>query len=254
LRNEHGDIVKWYGVSTDIEDRKRAEEASRQANDRLRILSRRRVQVQEEERQRLARELHDQVGQLLTAAKIDVQSASILSGDSALNSKLIGAARILETVLQDIRKISFALRPPVLDDLGLAPALRWMLSDLASSAGLKVEFVADSNLPRGDAESETACYRVAVEAVTNSIRHAHAQKIVMELHSIGHSIQLRVCDDGRGFNVAKIERAAERERLGLSGMRERAFAVGGQFEIKSAPGEGTEVIARFPFSSAPEPR
>jgi PAS domain S-box-containing protein len=202
LRNEHGDIVKWYGVSTDIEDRKRAEEASRQANDRLRILSRRRVQVQEEERQRLARELHDQVGQLLTAAKIDVQSASTLSGDSALNNKLIGA---------------------------------------------------DSNLPRGDAESETACYRVAVEAVTNSIRHAHAQKIVMELHGIGHSIQLRVCDDGRGFNVAKIQRAAERERLGLSGMRERAFAVGGQFEIKSAPGEGTEVIARFPFSSAPEP-
>ena len=76
----------------------------------------------------------------------------------------------------------------------------------------------------------------------------------MELHSIGHSIQLRVCDDGRGFNFAKIERAAESERLGLSGMRERAFAVGGQFEIKSAPGEGTEAIARFPISLAPEPR
>jgi len=254
LRNEHGDIVKWYGVSTDIEDRKRAEEASRQANDRLRILSRRRVQVQEEERQRLARELHDQVGQLLTAAKIDAQSAGALSEDPEVNDKLVGVARILETVLQEVRKISFALRPPVLDDLGLAPALRWMLSDLAGSAGLKAEFFADSNLRRADAESEIACYRIAVEAVTNSIRHADARKIAMELRNFDHTIQLRVRDDGCGFDLAKIERGLERERLGLSGMRERAFAVGGQFEIKSAPGEGTEIIARFPVSSAPEPR
>jgi two-component system sensor histidine kinase UhpB len=254
LRNEHGAIVKWYGVSIDIEDRKRAEEALRQASDRLRILSRRRVQVQEEERQRLARELHDQVGQLLTAAKIDVQSAGALRTDPELNEKLAGAARILETVLQEVREISFALRPPVLDDLGLAPALRWMLSDLAGSAGLKAEFSADANLRRADAESETACYRVAVEAVTNSIRHADARKIMMELRNIDHAIQLRVRDDGRGFDFAKIERAVERERLGLSGMRERAFAVGGQFEIKSAPGEGTEIIARFPISSASERR
>ena len=106
---------------------------------------------------------------------------------------------------QEVRKISFALRPPVLDDLGLAPALRWMLSDLAGSAGLKAEFVADSNLRRADAESETACYRVAVEAVTNSIRHAGARKIAMELRNIDHTIQLHVRDDGRGFDFARIE-------------------------------------------------
>jgi PAS domain S-box-containing protein len=254
LRDQQGNIVKWYGVSTDIEDRKRAEQALRQASDRLRILSRRRVQVQEEERQRLARELHDQVGQLLTAAKIDVQSAGALSEDPEVNDKLIGVARILETVLQEVRKISFALRPPVLDDLGLAPALRWMLSDLARSAGLKAEFLADSSLRRADAESETACYRVAVEAVTNAIRHAGARKIAMELRNVDRTIQLRVRDDGRGFDLAKIERGGERERLGLSGMHERTLAVGGQFEIKSAPGEGTEIIARFPISSASERR
>jgi signal transduction histidine kinase len=254
LRDEHGNIVKWYGVSTDIEDRKRAEEALREASNRLRILSRRRVQVQEEERRHLARELHDQVGQLLTAAKIDVESAGALSEDPELNNKLVGVARILETVLQEVRKISFALRPPVLDDLGLAPALRWMLSDLAGSAGLKAEFFADSNLRRADAESETACYRVAVEAVTNSIRHAGARKIAMELRNIDHTIELRFRDDGHGFDLAKIERGAERDRLGLSGMRERVFAVGGQFEIESAPGQGTDIIARFPILSASECR
>src|ERR1051326_6155540 len=252
--DEQGRQVELQSVGRDITERKRAEEALREANQRLRILSRRRAQIQEEERQRLARELHDQLGQLLSAAKINVQSASTLGEDSALDKKQSDAVRIVDSVLQEVRKISFALRPPVLDDLGLAPALRWMLSDLASSAGLKAEFVADSNLPRADAESETACYRVAVEAVTNSIRHAGARKIAMKLGKIDDAIQLRVRDDGRGFDLTMIERGVERERLGLTGMRERAFAVGGQLEIKSALGEGTEIIGCFPISSAPERR
>jgi PAS domain S-box-containing protein len=252
LRDKHDKIVKWYGVSIEIEDRKRAEEALHEANQRLRILSRRRVQIQEEERQRLARELHDQVGQLLTAAKINVQSARSLGEESALDEKLNEAVRILDSVLQEVRKISFSLRPPVLDDLGLAPALRWMLSESASSAGLTTEFFVDSNLQRADSESETACYRVAVEAVTNTIRHAFARKICMELRNMENAVRLKISDDGCGFDVAEVELAPERDRLGLSGMRERTFAVGGQFEIKAQPGKGTEIVARFPLSAAPD--
>ncbi|MGH8094487.1 MAG: PAS domain S-box protein [Chthoniobacterales bacterium] len=252
LKNADGRIERWYGANTDITEQKNAEQALAEANRRLRILSRRRVQIQEEERRRLARELHDQIGQLLTAAKINVQSGQALSKDSGLNSKLADTVGILESVLQQVRKISFALRPPVLDDLGLAPALRWMLSETAGSAGLAAEFFADSNLHRADAESETACYRVAVEAVTNSISHAGAHKITMELRNVDHSIVLRVRDDGQGFDAAKIQRAAVRDQLGLSGMRERTFAVGGHFEIQSEPGKGTEVVARFPLSAAPD--
>jgi len=252
LRDEQGKIIKWYGVSTDIEDRKRAEEALREANQRMRILSRRRVQIQEEERQRLARELHDQIGQLLTAAKINVQSAQGGREESTSDKKLNEAVRILDSLLQEVRKISFALRPPVLDDLGLAPALRWMLSESAASAGIATEFFADSSLQRADSESETACYRVAVEAVTNTIRHALAQKVRMELHNIDGAIRLRVSDNGQGFDVTRIEHAPERDRLGLSGMRERTFAVGGQFEIKSQPGKGTEIVAHFPLFAAPD--
>jgi signal transduction histidine kinase len=218
----------------------------------MRILSRRRVQIQEEERQRLARELHDQVGQLLTAAKINVQSAQGGREESTSDKKLNEAVRILDSLLQEVRKISFALRPPVLDDLGLAPALRWMLSESAASAGIATEFFADSSLQRADSESETACYRVAVEAVTNTIRHALAQKVRMELHNIDGAIRLRVSDNGQGFDVARIEHAPERDRLGLSGMRERTFAVGGQFEIKSQPGKGTEIVAHFPLFAAPD--
>ncbi|HEX4638863.1 MAG TPA: PAS domain-containing protein [Chthoniobacterales bacterium] len=252
LRNADGRIERWYGANTDITEQKRAEQALEEANRRLRILSRRRVQVQEEERRRLARELHDQIGQLLTAAKINLQSGQSLSKDSALNSKLGDTVGILESVLQQVRKISFALRPPVLDDLGLAPALRWMLSEAAKSAGLSAEFTADPRLHHLEAETQTACFRVAVEAVTNAIRHARAHKIVVELCNVDHVIELRVRDDGGGFDVAKVEREAERDRLGLSGMRERIFAVGGKLEIKSAPDKGTEILAQFPITAAPD--
>lgn len=243
LRDKRGNIVKWYGVSTDIEDRKQAEEALQHAHERLRILSRKRVQIQEEERRRLARELHDQVGQLLTAAKINVHSAA-----SGSTEKLAVTIEILDTVLEQVRDISLALRPSVLDDLGLAPALRWMLSEAAAAAGVGADFVADPNLQRADAEVEIACYRVASEAVTNAIRHAKAQKIKIELRNADHHLRLTVRDDGYGFDVAQHEIGPTRERLGLTGMRERTVAVGGELKIDSEPGKGTELVALFPIS------
>ena len=233
----------------DITGRKEGEAALKKVNRQLRILSRQRIQVQEDERRRLSRELHDQIGQLLTAGNLNLQSARRSRSRQAIHKKLDETIDILEQILQKARQISFDIRPPVLDDLGLAPALRWMLDDSATRAGISSEFFCDPDLRRADVESETACYRVASEAVSNVVRHAKAGKVWLELLNAGKALQLLVRDNGIGFDVADAEKRVTRDRLGLVGMRERAIAVGGQFECKSAPGHGTEVRALFPISS-----
>jgi PAS domain S-box-containing protein len=232
----------------DITERKKGEEQLEHYAHLLQILSRRRIQVQEDERRRLSRELHDQIGQLLTAGNINLQSVRKTKNRQVINKKLDETIAILEQILKQVRQISFDIRPPVLDDLGLAPAMRWMLDDTVTRAGLTAEFFADPDLKRGDVESETACYRVGLEAVTNVVRHAQARKVWLELRNAGDALQLRIRDDGIGFNPAEAEKGVRRDRLGLVGMRERATALGGQFECNSAPGRGAEVRALFPIS------
>jgi PAS domain S-box-containing protein len=249
VRDESGEAVRFAGLADDITDSKQAEEALNQASRQLRNLSRRRIQVQEDERRHLARELHHHVGQLLTAGTLNLQLARRTKDRRVINGKLDETIAIFEEILQQVRQISFDIRPPVLDDLGLAPAMRWMLDDAAVRTDLASEFFADPDLKRGDVESETACYRVGLEAVLNVIRHARARKVWLELHNAGSALELVVRDDGIGFDVAAAEKRASRDRLGLVGMRERATALGGRFECKSTPGHGTEVRALFPVSS-----
>ena len=249
VRDPSGALVRFAGIAEDVTKSKEAEEALDRANRRLRILSRGRIQAHEDERRRLSQELHDQIGQLLTAGTMNLQSARKSKNRPAITKKLDKTIAILNQILQKIRQISFDIRPPVLDDLGLAPAMRWMFNDTITRAGLSGEFFADPNLKRGDEESETACYRVGLEAVANVVRHAHAQKVWLELRNDGDALQLLVRDDGIGFDVAAAEKRVGRDRLGLAGMLDRATAVGGQFECKSTPGRGTEVRALFPISS-----
>jgi signal transduction histidine kinase len=249
VRDESGAVVRFAGLADDITDAKHAEQALNRASRQLRSLSRRRVQVEEEERRHLARELHDHVGQLITAGSLNLQLLRKARGRRATTGKLDETIAIFDQVLQQVRQLSFDIRPPVLDDLGLAPAMRWMLDGAAKRAGLASEFFADPNLKRGDAESENSCYRVAQEAVLNVVRHAHARKVWLELRSDGDALQLLVRDDGIGFDVAAAEKRVGRDRLGLVGMHERATALGGKFECESTPGGGTEVRAFFPVSS-----
>jgi PAS domain S-box-containing protein len=249
VRNESGAVVRFAGLADDITETKQAEQALNRASRQLRNLSRRRVQVEEEERRHLARELHDHVGQLITAGSMNLQFLRRTRDRRATTGKLDETIAIFNQVLEQVRQISFDIRPPVLDDLGLAPATRWMLDDATKRAGLASEFFADPNLKRGEAENETSCYRVAQEAVLNVVRHAHARKIWLELRNDGDALQLVVRDDGIGFDVAAAEKRVGRDRLGLVGMHERATALGGKFECESTPGRGTEVRAFFPVSS-----
>jgi PAS domain S-box-containing protein len=234
-------------IAVEITASKRAQEALDVANRQLRILSRRRVEVQEDERRHLARELHDQIGQTLTVAKINLQTAQRLRNHRNVVVKLKDTVALLDQILQQVRRISLDLRPPALDDLGLAPALQGALHSHAALAGLSAEFVADPELQRLDPETETACFRIALEALSNVIRHARAQKVLVALRGDNTSLHLIVRDDGIGFDVTDETNRTRRDRLGLMGMEERATVLGGTFQCTSTPGGGTEVRASFPI-------
>jgi two-component system sensor histidine kinase UhpB len=257
-----GHLVGWRGrrarlvIINDITERLRTQQALGQANrdleeshERLRALSRRLLGVQEEERGRLARDLHDDIGQALTALKIQLESLG-LAGDAALRTRLTEGVQTVQHTLERVRHLSLSLRPPQLDDLGLAAALRSHLDRQAGLAGLTPQFDGADAPQDIDADTETACFRVAQEAITNVLRHAHARTLWLRLFIAGGRLALSVRDDGRGFDLEAARRGAA--SLGLVGMEERIALAGGALELRTAPGQGTVVLATFPLSRQPE--
>jgi PAS domain S-box-containing protein len=245
LRNDQGNVVKWYGASTDIEDRKQAEKDLEDAHRKLKILSRRRVKVQEEERRHLARELHDEIGQALTGAKINLEAARKES-DGAKSKRIDETTAILEKLLGQVRQISLDLRPSTLDDLGLVPALRSLLDQQGRRASVAVHLSA-KNVPENlDAEIQTTCFRIGQEAITNAVRHANATRIDVDLSCENGSLRLQVRDNGRGFDADAVQ--AQAVGLGLVGIKERAVLVDARAKIISSPNNGTTVEVSLPLT------
>jgi signal transduction histidine kinase len=232
--------------------RTRTEQALREAQDRLHSLSRRLLEVQETERRHLARELHDEIGQSLTATKLSLQALQKVPEAASHAPRIEESVQCVENVLDQIRRMSLTLRPPLLDDLGLIPALRWHLDQAAQRAGWKVQFQSPLSLPRSDASVEVACFRIAQEALTNCLRHAAARIVRVELWHIDGFLHLIIKDNGRGFDVDHARRQASAGRsLGLLGMEERAALVHGSLRIQSSPGGGAVINAILPFSPNP---
>jgi signal transduction histidine kinase len=232
----------------DITDRKHAEERLRESNDKLQLLSRRLVESQETERRHIARELHDEVGQTLTVAEMNLQSAMRSSRASPLTRRLKDSLQAVERGLAQVRDLSLNLRPSMLDDLGLEPALKWYINRQAALSGLRSEFQSDALEDRLDPVIETACFRVAQEALTNVVRHARASAVNVTLREQDGHLHLLVRDDGVGFDVEALrQKAAQGASLGLLSMEERTTLVDGRFELKSTPGQGAEVHAFFPL-------
>ena len=228
--------------------RKQAEAKRKEYSRKLQVLSRRLVEAQETERRNIARELHDEIGQALTVMQLNLQAMLQSPGADALTPRLNESLKVVERVLEQVQDISLNLRPSILDDLGLEPALRWYTDRQAALVGLKVEFHADRLEQRLDPVIETECFRVAQEALTNVVRHAQAKTVTVELRKEAGQLHLRVRDDGIGFEVAAIrEKAVRGASLGLLSMEERAALAGGGLEFKSVPGQGTEVHAWFPL-------
>jgi PAS domain S-box-containing protein len=226
-------------------ERARLLEKLRAGRERQKALARRLLTAQEEERRRLAVELHDELGQILTAVKINLGSLERLSGASPSPSHLREAIGSVDRAMQSVRDLALDLRPSVLDDLGLPAALRWYVDRFARDANVEAHLAIDVVL-RLEPELETACFRVAQEALTNVARHARARHVWLSLHLAREGLELSVRDDGMGFDVgAARERAGAGGSIGLLGMQERVSLLRGDFEVRRAPEGGAEIWARF---------
>jgi signal transduction histidine kinase len=222
------------------------------ATRQLKALSRRVLEAQESERRRVAIELHDELGQSLTAIKINLQLSERVppAARAALN---IESIRIVEDALQQVRKLATGLRPSMLDDLGLTPALQWIAEQSANRGGFTVRCHHERGLSRLAPEIETACFRIVQEALTNITRHAQAKRVTIELRRDGDSLVLAVQDDGCGFDLAAMQqRASSGGSVGVLGMRERAMLIGGTLDIRSATGRGSTVQLNCPWRTHEE--
>jgi len=250
LNDKGGNHIGYVTISRDITERKRAEEMLNEYAERLLALSHRLLEAQERQsRRRIARELHDEIGQSLTAMKSNLQAMQCLSKERSYGLDLEECIVIVDKVLDQIRNLSLDLRPSMLDDLGLVAALRWHIDRQAQLTGLNVKFDADPLQVRLHPDLEIVCFRIAQEALTNVVRHAQAQKVHIELRQGGTELELVIRDDGVGFDVhAAQKRAMYGESLGLLGMQERARLVGGQIKIESTPMCGTTIRAHLPLT------
>ncbi len=239
----------------DITERKQGEQRLQRSYEELRALAARMETVREEESSRIARELHDEIGQALTAIKIHLQTLQRRADAAAVAADLSESIGMAERALQQVRNLSLDLRPSVLDDLGLAAALRWYLDRQARLSGFAAEFAElSTDLPpvRLPRELETACFRVVQQALTNVAQHARARNVRVELRRKDGDLSISIRDDGVGFDVAAARAQARGGRsLGILGMEERVLLLKGAFEVRSEPAGGAEVFARFPLAPPP---
>jgi two-component system sensor histidine kinase UhpB len=195
------------------------------------------LRAQEEERARIAQDLHDEVNQALTAILLRLQAAT-LDVPHGLRSELKEIQTLAQQAMEELLTLARQLRPTALDDHGLVPALASQVSDFGERTGIRASFHRHGDLPELSDEEQLVLYRVTQESLSNVVQHAGASHVRVELSSIGRTV-LRVRDDGCGFTVP--EHGRPRKSLGVSGMRERALLVGGRLNVFSAPGEGTTI-------------
>lgn len=242
LRSSEGEILGVLVTVADITERRQSEAAQR-------ALARRVLTAQEEERRRVARELHDQVGQVLTSVKIQLAGVARATTVEEVRPRVQAATEHVDVAITQVRDLSRGLRPPQLDDLGLVPTLRWYARQRSAESGVDVVLESDLRDLRLGPDEEMACFRVAQEAITNALRHARPTRVVIELERSGEALALSVSDDGAGFDFPSVgRRAAAGECLGLTGMRERVALCGGSLEVRSTPGQGTRVRALIPLA------
>ena len=220
-------------------------EELQQGQERYRQLAQRLEIVREEERAHLAREIHDELGQTLTTIKLGIATAGRLtSADPAtLSTRLEEAVALTDRSIQSLRRIASELRPPLLDAVGLAMALRVYTSELQERTGLTIRFIEEEALPPLSPEQRIAAYRICQECLTNVLRHSEASEVTVSLATQEGRLELQVKDNGQGFVP---QEAATRRSLGLLGMEERAELVDGKLSVASCPGMGTAVTLRLP--------
>jgi PAS domain S-box-containing protein len=233
-------------VSVDITERRRSEEEIAASREQLRALAARLVGVREEERALMAREVHDNLGQMLTSIKMGLiwVSSRLQPEQGKLRERAADTAELIDTTIETVRQISRELRPGILDDLGLVAALEWEVKEFERRTGVVCDFVSRLSEEVRDTQTATALFRILQEALTNVARHAAAHRVEVELESNNQRLRLLVSDNGRGITQTEIN---DKSALGLLSMRERAYAMGGQVAISGQAGVGTTIVAEVPL-------
>jgi len=247
VRDAAGRPASFVSVVNDITDTKHAARTLTEYSERLESLSRRLLSVQEEERRALARELHDQVGQQLAALKLNLEMLRRSHPELAGETRLVDCLEITDRTINQIGDTSLDLRPSMLDDFGLAPALHWYARRQQARSGCRIEIRGnvDERLP---GHVETAAFRIAQEAVNNAIRHGAVDHVRVELTADATALTVTITDDGPGFDPEAVKALENgRSSLGLLSMRERAELLGGEFRLRTAVGEGVSIQARLPL-------
>ncbi|HXJ29565.1 MAG TPA: histidine kinase [Gemmatimonadales bacterium] len=245
-----GRITGHFGIQRDVTDRTLAAQELEQSRTELRALAARLLAIREEERTRIAREIHDELGQALTALKLDLAWLE-KRGGTVRNS---GAFRVdessitsrIDETMEIVRRIASELRPSVLDQLGLEAAVEYLVQDTAKRTGIAVTLEAD-DFPRLPDELASHAFRIIQEALTNVTRHSKATRVEVSVRRTGKSIILGVRDNGVGFAPGSLSGVRS---LGLVGMRERALACGGTVMVQGKPGEGTLIVVTIPVAGA----
>jgi len=227
-------------------------EQSRHMQEQLRLLSRQLLSAQEEERKTISRELHDQIAQTLTGINIRLTALKAEStvNTKGLQNKISSTQRLVEKSVDIVHRFARELRPTVLDDLGLIPALHSFMKSFTTRTGVRTSLTAFAALEKLDAAKRTVLFRVAQEALTNVARHAQASRVEVSIRKIRGRVCMKIRDDGKSFDVERVLQTKGNGRLGLLGMRERLEMVGGKFVVESSPGKGTTVQAQIPLGKA----
>jgi signal transduction histidine kinase len=248
LRSEEGEIVGAIIVNEDVTVRVRAEAELRNALEELKALSHKLVEVQETERHELSRELHDRIGQNLTAlgVNLEIVKTRLANADPDVASRLQDSRDLLEATFDAMIDLLSELRPPMLDDLGLVAALKWHAKHFSERTGLEVSVDAESGIRRLDAESDLVLFRIAQEALNNVAKHADAHHVHLALTSSNRERVLAISDDGVGVDTDADGMLRAGNGLGIVTMRERTHAIGGSLEVRRRAEGGTSVIVRVP--------
>lgn len=246
ITNDSGVIVGASAIVRDISERKMVQKELGKSNEQLRELYRLLQSAREEERTRIAREIHDEFGQTLTALKFDLawMEKRLSKDQTPIFQKIESMSKIISMAIQSIKKLSTDLRPGILDDFGLHAAIEWQAEEFETRTGKKCNVVLNvDDLNIGD-DVSTAIFRIMQETLTNIMRHADADRVELQLREEPGELIFMVRDDGIGLNLDEVNTP---QSYGLVGIRERAHSLGGTAEITSSPGHGTTVCVRLPL-------
>lgn len=250
LRDGKGKIIAQLAVIRDITEDKAKEEKLKDLNHKLRSLAAHIEEVREEERADIAREIHDELGQQLTAIKMDVAWVAKKGNiqEPSVAQRLQDSMMLLDTMVNTVRRIATDLRPSILDDLGLQEALKWQAREFQKRSGIHCQFATNNKGAMVPAGIAIALFRIYQESLTNIRRHAGASEVVSELKFNKHQLILLIRDNGKGFDKRDIE---QKKTLGILGMEERVLKLGGSLDVQSEPRKGTQVKVVIPYPSLP---